>query len=159
MLICHAWTNTKMKSYNFLWLTVARSRISACRTSPCQFSQEHIIKERLIKRISRADCMAKTLNCFQSVGACVLKSFIQELLSINANMIEMWALLKRRRVVRHFWPWCNFVSGDFGYLFFRRCVEQIIAPCSWCCLTLDIVRRVMVFMLRVLCVFFYLKCL
>lgn len=60
--------------------------------------------ERVIRRISRTNCAPKTLNCFQSAGSCVLKSFIQELLSINANMIEMWFLFTRRRVVEHFWP-------------------------------------------------------
>lgn len=45
------------------------------------------------------------------------------------------------------------MSEDLEYLSFRCSIEQIIAPCSHLCLSLNIVRLVMVFMLRVFCCF------
>lgn len=63
------------------------------RFGELQFPKERIVRNDFNNAdFYRKPCAAKALNCFQSAGSCVLKSFIQESLSINANMIAMWAL-------------------------------------------------------------------
>lgn len=55
-----------------------------------EFPKEQVLRIDIISEfLFRNCCASKPLNCFQSVGSCVLNSLIQELLSINANMIEM----------------------------------------------------------------------